>query len=469
MNLSLTIAGEAVPGAALTPVEDPATGRHFADAPACSAEQLDAAVAAAAAAGPDWAGRPADERAKLLRSCGTALGAHLDEVAALLSSEQGKPAPAARAEVQLSADWFSHTADLRLGVEELGDDSATITLERVPHGVVAAIAPSNFPIILSVCKFAPALLAGNTVVLKPSPETPLSTLRMAEVLRDCLPPGVLNVVAGDHALGEALTSHPGIDMISFTGSVATGRAIARQAAGHLRPVVLELGGNDAAIVLPDADVAAIAPALFHGAMVNSGQFCAAIKRIYVPRAKAGALAEALAALADAAVVGPASDPASVFGPLISRAQLERVARLVDDAVKGGAHVVTGGAPLDGPGHFYPPTVVTGLPEGTELELEEQFGPVIPVIAYDEPAEAVRRANATPYGLGASLWGSEEAAQELAPLLDSGTVWINTHGDLRPNVPFGGARCSGLGVEYGYWGFLEYTRIKVRNSASQGER
>lgn len=465
MTPALTIDGAAVPGASVLPVEDPAIGEPFAHAPACSPEQLDAAVTAAAAAAAGWAAVPVAERRAALRACGDVLGAHLEEVAGLLSREQGKPLAAARAEVRLSADWFGHTAELKLDAEELpAEDGARITLERVPHGVVAAIAPSNFPIILSVCKFAPALLAGNTVVVKPSPETPLSTLRMGELLRDCLPPGVLNVVSGDHSLGRSLTEHPAVDMISFTGSVETGKAIARQAADRLLPVVLELGGNDAAIVLPGADLTTVAPSLFHAALANSGQFCAAVKRVYAPRELAGDLASALAALAGSAVVGPGSEPESAFGPLVSRAQRDRVHALVEDAVAGGARIVAGGAPLPGPGHFYPPTVVTDLPEGCELEVEEQFGPVIPVIAYDDPADAVRRANATRYGLGASLWGPQEAAEELAPLLDSGTVWINTHGDLRPNVPFGGVRSSGLGVEYGYWGLLEYTRIKVRNSA-----
>ncbi|MBW1600748.1 aldehyde dehydrogenase family protein [Streptomyces sp. JJ66] len=465
MTPSLTIGGAVVPGAAELPVEDPATGEPFAQSPACSPEQLDAAVSAAAAAAADWCRLPADERRAALRACGEALGAHLEEVASLLSREQGKPLAAARAEVRLAADWFEHTAGLRLVPEEpTTKDGAHITVERVPHGVVAAIAPSNFPIILSVCKFAPALLAGNTVVVKPSPETPLSTLRMGELLNDCLPRGVLNVISGDHALGRALTAHPSVDMISFTGSVETGRAIARRAADRLLPVVLELGGNDAAIVLPGAEVTAIAPALFHAALANSGQFCAAVKRIYVQREQAEELVGALAALAAAAVVRPGNDAEAEFGPLVSRAQLERVEALVEDAVAHGAQVVTGGARLPGPGHFYAPTVVTGLPEGCDLEVEEQFGPVIPVIAYDDPDEAVRRANATRYGLGASLWGPPELAEEFAPLLDSGTVWINTHGDLRPDVPFGGVRSSGLGVEYGYWGLVEYTRIKVRNSA-----
>jgi acyl-CoA reductase-like NAD-dependent aldehyde dehydrogenase len=462
----MTVDGRATTGSATPlPVEDPATAETFAHAPACTPQELDAAVAAASAAAPGWAALDEDERRTHLRACGDALAACLDEVAALLSREQGKPLTHARAEVQLSVDWFAHTAALTLAPEVLEDsDTSCITLERVPHGVVAAIAPSNFPLILSVCKVAPALLAGNTVVLKPSPQTPLSTLRMGEALRACLPGGVLNVVSGDQALGEALTSHPGIRMISFTGSVATGRAISRQAAERFLPVVLELGGNDPAIVLPGADVDALAPHLFQAALANSGQFCAAVKRVYVHRDQAARLAERLTDLAASAVVGAGADPATEFGPLVSRDQLERVAGLVDDAVARGARVLAGGKALGGPGYFYPPTVVVDLPEGTELELEEQFGPVIPVITYDDIDEAVHRADSTPYGLGASVWGDEEAARGIAARLDSGTVWVNTHGVLRHDVPFSGARCSGRGAEYGYWGLLEYTRIKVHHHA-----
>ncbi|MFG1801848.1 aldehyde dehydrogenase family protein [Micromonospora carbonacea] len=449
-------------------VVDPATGAVFASAPACTTAELDAAVAAAAAAAPGWAALPLDERRARLRACGAALADAAEEVAALLSREQGKPLAAARAEVDLSAGWFGHTADLP-GTDEVvaAGPAASIMIGRVPHGVVAAIAPSNFPIILAVCKVAPALLAGNAVVLKPSPETPLATLRTGELLASHLPPGVLSVLSGDHALGKALTTHPGIDMVSFTGSVGTGQAIAEQAAGRFLPVVLELGGNDAAVVLPDADVTALAPALFAGAMVNSGQFCAAVKRIYVSGAQAGELVTALAKLAAAAVVGDGGDPATEYGPLVSRAQLDRVSALVDEAAAAGARVVTGGARLPRPGWFYPPTIVTDLPPGTDLELEEQFGPVIPVIAYDDLDEAIARANGTRYGLGASLWGDAGRARALAGRLTCGTVWINTHGALRHDTPFGGVRSSGAGVEYGWWGLLEYTRIKVVHELHPG--
>lgn len=466
-TIAMSIGGRPHGGGGLAPVENPALGRTFAHAPLCTPDQLDEAVAAARSAGHDWAAATEDVRRGHLLACGKALADRVDEVAGLLTREQGKPLGDARAEVQLAAGWFADTAALTLEPESLvADEASRIDMVRVPHGVVAAIAPSNFPIILSMCKVAPALLAGNTVVLKPSPQTPLSTLRVGEILQDCLPPGVLNVVSGDNDLGAALCTHPGVRMISFTGSVETGRAIAQQAAGDFRRVVLELGGNDPAIVLRGSDPASVARSLFFAAMANNGQFCAAVKRIYVPRESGPAFVDALADLAGSVTVGDGMDPATDFGPLISRAQRDRVSGLVDAAVAAGARVIAGGQPLDGEGHFYRPTVVTGLPGGTALEQEEQFGPAIPVIAYDDVSEAVGRANGTRFGLGASLWGDPETARSLAGSLDCGTVWTDTHGDLRHNVPFGGARSSGVGVEYGHWGLLEYTRIKVLNRATR---
>ncbi|MEU1630939.1 aldehyde dehydrogenase family protein [Streptomyces sp. NPDC020096] len=445
------------------PVVDPATGKVAAQAPACSAEQLASTVRAAVSAFAPWSALPLEERAEYLRRCGELLGEHADEIAELLTTEQGKPLAQARSEVNLSASWFADTAALSLRMEALVDDEATsVTMRRVPLGVIAAIAPFNFPLILSVCKIAPALLAGNTVVVKPSPLTPLATLRMVQVLADVLPAGVLNAVSGGPELGPALTRHPEIALISFTGSIPVGRAIA--ASAGLRRVILELGGNDPAIVLPGADPEIVAPELFARSMVNSGQFCAAIKRVYVPRRQHGELVERLGELALRARMGDGRDPLTEYGPLTSEAQVSRVAAMVEEAVSGGARVVAQcGAPLDA-GFFFPATVVSDLPPATRLEREEQFAPVIPVLAYDDPAEAVHSANATEYGLGASLWGDPELAEDLASGVDAGTVWINTHGDLRHDVPFGGSRNSGLGVEYGYWGLLEYTRIAVTHRA-----
>jgi acyl-CoA reductase-like NAD-dependent aldehyde dehydrogenase len=444
-------------------VENPATGSPVAEVPVPSPEAVDGMVADAARAYRDWSRRPVADRREHLMRCHAALGGHVEEMARLLTTEQGKPLADARAEVRLAVDWFRHTAGLTLEPERVADDRARISIDRVPHGVVAALAPSNYPVILAVTKVAPALLAGNTVVLKPSPLTPLSTVHMVEVLAKELPSGVLAVAPGGGEVGRAFVAHPGVALVSFTGSVETGRAIGTHAASRFARVVLELGGNDAAVILPGADVAAIAADLYGAAMRNSGQFCAAVKRVYVPRARQAELVAALAALAESTVVGDGLDAGTELGPVVSRAQRDRVHALVTDARTAGAQVVTGGRPPDRPGHFYPPTIVTDLPDGTGLELTEQFGPALPVIGYDDVAEAVARANGTEYGLGGSVWGEEERARDVAGQLDCGTVWVNTHGDLRHDVPFGGVRSSGTGVEYGYWGLLEYTRIKVLNA------
>lgn len=465
--LPMTIGGRPVTTAATVPVGNPATGETCGRAPDCSQRELASAVRAAREALRPWSRGPLRQRRAALIACGEVLAANRDEIAGLVTLEQGKPIAAARAEVELSASWFAHTAALQPPHERVSGEGAEVTVERVPHGVVAAITPFNYPIILSICKIAPALLAGNTVVVKPSPRTPLSTLRMVELFAEVLPPGVLNAISGGPNLGPMLTAHPDVALVSFTGSVAVGRAIARSAG--LRRVVLELGGNDPAIVLPGADLAGVASELFELAMVNSGQFCAAVKRVYVPRSVQARFAEILAELARQAPVGDGRDPATRYGPLTHDSQVGYVDSLVRDAVTAGGSVLAGGEPPDGPGNFYPATVVTGLPAGTRLETEEQFGPVIPVLGYDDPAEAVAAANATEYGLGASVWGDPEHAESLAAGVDAGTVWLNSHGVLRHDVPFGGVKSSGLGVEYGFWGLLEYTRTRVVNRATGGGR
>ena len=459
----MTIGGKPVEGIDSMPVENPATGENFAEAPACSAAELDRAVCAARDTFPRWAGLPQQQRVTDLIDCAKALEASVEQIAKLITLEQGKPLRESLAEVRLSADWFRHVAELSISSQKLADN---ITMDRIPHGVVAAITPSNFPVLLAVVKIAPALLAGNTVVLKPSPSTPLSSLRLGEVLNSALLPGALNVVSGRAELGPALTGHPYVNLISFTGSMHTGQRVARAAAPEFKRVVLELGGNDACILLPGVDVAGFAEEIFRRSMVNAGQYCAAIKRVYVARDQEQELVDALASLARSATVGDGMDPATDIGPLTTAEHLESVTELVSDAVNNGGRVVTGGAPLDRPGHFFPPTIVSELPASTRLEGAEQFAPVIPVLAYDDVSSAVKRANGTHYALGGSVWGPEAEAREVAAALDCGTVWVNTHGDLRHDVPFGGHRASGMGVEYGYWGLLEYTQIKVTNVAQR---
>jgi acyl-CoA reductase-like NAD-dependent aldehyde dehydrogenase len=302
-------------------------------------------------------------------------------------------------------------------------------------------------------------------VLKPSPFTPLSTLRLGEILRDVLPPGVLNVVSGGDELGAWITQHPAVRKISFTGSVATGKRVAAAAAPDLKRVTLELGGNDAAIVLPDADLGAIADKLFWGAFENSGQVCSAIKRVYVHEDQFARLRDELTQRARSVKMGDGLEPDTQLGPINNRPQFERVIELVEDARRAGARFTTGGAPRAGAGYFFEPTIVTGVAEGTRIVDEEQFGPALPLLTYRDVDEAVERANATMFGLSGSVWGSDTArATEIASRLECGTAWVNKHLDISPNAPFGGFKWSGIGVENGPWGLLAFTEIQVINVA-----
>jgi acyl-CoA reductase-like NAD-dependent aldehyde dehydrogenase len=362
--------------------------------------------------------------------------------------------------------WFKYYAGLELEPEVIqDDDKAYAEVVRRPMGVVAGITPWNFPVILASWKIAPALRAGNTIVVKPSPFTPLTTLRVGELLAEVLPPGVLNVVSGGDELGAWMTEHPTPRKISFTGSVATGKRVAAAAAPDLKRVTLELGGNDPAIVLPDADVEEVAAKLFWGAFANSGQVCSAIKRVYAPREVHDDLAEALAEQARTVRVGDGMDPETQLGPVNNRPQLERVRELVEDAVAGGARVVAGGEqPGDG-GYFFSPTILAGLSDGARLVDEEQFGPALPVIGYDDIEDAVARANGTHFGLSGSVWSSDaERARAVADRLECGTVWINSHLALAPHQPFGGFKWSGIGVENGPWGLAGFTETQVQYQA-----
>ncbi len=462
-DLTMTIDGLAVCGKASLGVTNPATGKIFAHVPECSRDQLDTAMHAAARAFPAWR---TDEgtRREALGACAEVLKSCAAELAETLTREQGKPQARATEEIMGAAVWFAHTASLEFPAEVLQDTpEGRIEVRRRPLGVVAAITPWNYPVLLAVWKIAPALLAGNTVVVKPSPFTPLATLKLGELLRDVLPPGVLNVVSGGDELGAWMTSHPVPRKISFTGSVETGKKVAWSAAPDLKRVTLELGGNDPAIVLPDVDPAAVAKDLFWGAFTNSGQVCSAIKRLYVHESQYTPLLEELAILAEAARMGDGFEPDVELGPLNNRPQFERVIELVDDARQGGAQIAAGGKPRAGEGYFYEPTVVGEIAEGTRLVDEEQFGPALPVLRYRDVDEALERANATHFGLSGSVWsGDVDRATEVASRLECGTAWVNQHLAIVPFAPFGGAKWSGIGVENGPWGLLGFTEIQTVN-------
>ena len=464
---TMTIDGKAVLGADEINVINPATGAPFAQCPACSRVQLDTAMESAQAAFRSWRRDESARRAALL-ACADALRAAAPEAGKLLTQEQGKPLAKAVGEFIGASAWFKITAGLQIPVEVVQDDENTrIEVRRRPLGVVGAITPWNYPVMLAVWKIAPALLAGNTVVIKPSPFTPLSTLRLGEILRDVLPPGVLNVVSGGDDLGAWITQHPVPRKISFTGSVATGKRVAAAAAPDLKRVTLELGGNDAAIVLPDADPAAIAEKIFWGAFTNSGQVCSAIKRVYVHEDSFARLRDELAARAKSVKMGDGLEPDVQLGPLNNRPQFERVIELVEDAVRAGAKIAAGGSPRQGGGYFYEPTIVTGIAEGTRLVDEEQFGPALPLVTYRDVDDAVARANATSFGLSGSVWSSDVSrATDVASRLECGTAWVNKHLDITPHAPFGGAKWSGIGVENGPWGLLGFTEIQTVNVAKK---
>jgi len=467
-EFTMTVDGVAAATEESFGVRNPATGDVFATAPQCTRAQLDAAMDAAAKAARDWR-NDEDQRRECLRQMAAVLLANISEIATTLTAEQGKPLADANVEVFGSSVWLQYFAEAELGRQVIqDDDQALVEVVHRPLGVVAAITPWNFPLTLAFWKIAPALLAGNTMVLKPSPYTPLSTLQAAELLRPLLPPGVLNVVSGGDELGAWMTGHPVPRKISFTGSIATGKKVAAAAASDLKRVTLELGGNDPAIVLDDADPAAIAAGLFGSAFANCGQICSAVKRVYVPEALYDDVVAALAERAAAVRVGAGTEPDVKLGPINNEPQFERVKELVADALAGGATAVTGGEPMDRPGYFFEPTILAGLSDGTRIVDEEQFGPALPVITYRDLDEAVERANATHFGLSGSVWGAdEERAAQVAGRLECGTAWVNVHLALAPHQPFGGFKWSGLGVENGPWGLAEFTEIQALHRSRTG--
>lgn len=457
-SFTMSIGGQPATSAMSFAVLNPATEAVVAQAPDCTREQLDQAVAAARAAFPLWKAVPYARRQDALRAVGAALAANAEELQALLTAEQGKPLSAAMAEIRAAAWWIGAVADRELP-ETVSDEmpgQRAIT-RHVPLGVVGAIVPWNFPVLLAIWKIGSALLTGNTLVLKPSPFTPLTMLRFGEVLREVLPTGVLNVVSGGDELGPWMSSHPGIDKISFTGSTATGRKVMASAAANLKRLTLELGGNDAAIVLPDADVAAIAEPLFWAAFTNSGQVCVATKRLYVHETLYDEVVAAFREIAGRTSVGDGSQQGNRIGPVQNRAQFERVKSLIADSREQGHEFLTGGEPEEATGYFVPVTLIGNPPESARVVQEEAFGPVLPILKYSDLDEVIARANASEFGLGGSVWGSDiDQAAQVAARLETGTVWINSAQGLTPFAAFAGHKQSGVGAENGLEGLLEFT-------------
>ncbi|MEE1825193.1 aldehyde dehydrogenase family protein [Streptomyces sp. BE20] len=433
-------------------VLDPATGEAFDEAPDQRPEEVDAAVDRAHRAWRGWRADPAARTAALLAAADAVESAG-PELAPLLTREQGKPLAESSAEVARTVARLRYFAELDPRSRPITDGRPVRSEVRWrPLGPVAAIVPWNFPLQLASAKIAPALAAGNTMVLKPSPFTPLATRLLGEVLSTALPADVLTVVTGREPLGARLASHPGIRHVTFTGSVPTGRDVARGAAASLARVTLELGGNDAAILLDDVDVERIADRLFWAAFRNCGQVCMAVKRVYAPVRLHAQVVEALAQRAKAVTVGAGTDPRTQLGPVNNAPQLARVERYTARALADGARAAAGGRRLDRPGYFFAPTILTDVPRDSPVVTEEQFGPVLPVLPYGSLDEAVEAANGTGYGLGGSVWGTDlDRAEAVADRLECGTAWINHHAELSLAQPFAGAKESGVGVAGGPWG------------------
>lgn len=460
-QFAMTIDGRAVQAGRAINVRNPATGEIFATAPDADAADLDAAVAAATRAFPAWRDTPIAERKAALAKAADAIEAHADELASLFVKEQGRPLPGAKMEILGAAMWMKATTMLDIPVDVTEDsDTRRIEVHHVPLGVVCGIVPWNFPVLLAAWKIGPALMAGNTLVLKPSPFTPLCTLRIGELIRDAFPAGVINIISGGDALGPLMTAHPGFAKISFTGSTATGRRVMESAAKDLKRITLELGGNDAAIVLPDVDVDAVAAQLFEGAFHNTAQVCVATKRLYIHADIYDRLRDRLHQLARDLPVGDGAEQGNRYGPIQNEPQYRRVLALLYDARANGLTLLEGGAVPDR-GYFVPLTLVDNPPEDSRVVVEEAFGPVLPLLKFTDIDDVVARANDSDYGLAGAVWSADvEAATAIAHRLDTGTVWINQNLQSTPFTPLAGAKQSGFGQENGVPGLLEFTRPKA---------
>ncbi len=447
-------------------VVDPCTGELIAAIPEGTATDVDTAVSAARQAQPEWGRLVPKLRSEALHRIADRVGEHAEELARLESLNTGKPVTVAQDDVAGTIDTFRFMAgalrapsSMAAGTYAEGHLSLIL---REPLGVVGVVTPWNYPLLMAAWKLAPILAAGNAVVLKPSEQTPLTTLKLAEILADVLPPGVLNIVTGrGPVVGARLAEHPDIDMIALTGSVRSGRAVAAAAAQSLKRVHLELGGKAPVVVLPDADLAAAAAGLRVAGFWNSGQECGAACRVLVHESVAQELVDRLVEEVSSLVVGePGSGDDVEVGPMVSRDHYDRVLGYLDRAQAAGIRAAVGGGALDGKGYFVAPTVLVDVPEGAECAREEIFGPVITVETFADADEAVRRANELPYGLSASVWtGDARRSHDLAARLDAGTVWVNCHLVLANEVPWGGFKGSGYGRDLSLYALDDYSRTK----------
>ncbi|MEC3948050.1 aldehyde dehydrogenase family protein [Sphingobium sp. HWE2-09] len=459
----MLIDGDLVQGVSTFDVVNPATAQAFAACPKADEALAERAIAAAKRAQPGWAATPVEERAALVGQLADALEARIGEFASLLTREQGKPLDQAGYEIMGSVFTLRAFAAMRVEPKVLKDEGGNKVIEhRTPLGVVASITPWNFPLILLMNKLGPALMTGNTMVAKPAPTTPLTTLLFGELAQEILPAGVLNILCDQNELGPLLTGHADIAKVAFTGSTATGKKVMASSAGTVKRVTLELGGNDAAIVMDDVDARQVAQKVYQGAMTNAGQICVAVKRAYVPAPMYDEFCDELARLAKEAIVDDGSKQGTTIGPVQNKMQFDKVNALIADARERGT-ILSGGEAMNRPGYFIAPTIVRDLDDDAPLVREEQFGPVLPVLKYDDIADVIARANDSDYGLAGTVWGKDVArATQVAMQIDTGTVWVNQHLAIDANIPFRGVKQSGLGAELGEAGLLEYTQAHIVN-------
>ena len=457
------IDGEMVDNGEWLDVLNPANEQVVGRVPACGKDELDRAVAAARRAFKDWRKTSQEERQKVVQGIAAAIKDNADELFRLLTTEQGKPHAQAQQEIYGAAGLAAAQSTLTLDdVVNQDDDQRLSRTRRVPVGVVGGIVPWNFPVMMAIQKIVPALVAGCTIVLKPSPFTPLTTLRIAELIKDVVPAGTVNIITGEDHLGPMITEHPDIDKITFTGSTATGKKIMEGASGDLKRITLELGGNDASIVLPDADVEKVAEQLFWSSFSNAGQVCIAAKRVYIHKDIYDDLSKAIAEYAKTVVVGDGSQQGTGVGPIQNKKQYDRVLELIQDAKDNGYKFLTGGdKDPSGTGYYVPITILDNPPEDARIVAEEQFGPVMPLLKFDSIDEVIERANNSEYGLAGAVWTKDtDKGVEIAEQLETGTVWINEFMHLSPFSPFGGHKQSGFGAEYGVDGLKEFTYPQV---------
>ena len=459
-NYVMTINGEAVVTKNTQPVYNPATRAVFAEVPDASKELLDDTVRAARQALGPWRNTPVSQRQAAMEGFADLLEAHSEELMTLLTREQGKPRAGAEFEVLGSVAWIRAIATQSLPDELVEEtDERRVITRFTPVGVVGAIVPWNFPILLSIWKIAPALMAGCTLVLKPSPYTPLCDLKMVELAQQAFPPGVLSAVSGGDDLGKWITSHPGINKVAFTGSTETGRHVMRSAADTIKRVTLELGGNDPAIVLPDVDAKAIAPELFWAAFQNNAQFCNVSKRLYIHEDVYDEVRDALVEFIEANIkVGDGTLEDTDLGPIQNSMQYGKVKDYFADCHANGYKFALGGKiDENAKGWFVPVSLVDNPPESSRIVQEEPFGPILPLLKWSDEDDVIARANDTIYGLGATVWGKDlNAVERIGSQLEAGTVWLNEVHQYSPFQAFGGHKQSGLGCENSLHGLMEYT-------------